>query len=318
MLKKILSFFNKQENDEIEEPAIDPSLGYARLSEFGQLLLAGKYEAFEEAYETLSWDAKTLLNDGIGLNKSYAAAIKSWVEKRPTSYIANLFAGVCKTNLAWLARSSANASEVGQSQAERFIRLLEDAYNYLSEADKLNPEDAEICARTIRVGMGLGIELEVMDGYFNAAIDLIPHHVSTHLMMINYLNPKWHGSVEAMHAFAQERFENGGSSLLAVLPLFAITEEWLYYNMTDEHEKRKAFFRNAELKKYITDLYESFQEEEDGQLLIPYVYNYFAFLFYQFGELEKARVIIKKIAGKMTVYPWAYVEIDSVKKLEAL
>lgn len=249
MLKRILSFFNKQDEAEIEEPAIDLSLSYPRLQEFSQLLLAAKYEAFEAAYENLTWDAKTLLNEGIGLNKRYANAIKSWVENRPTSYIANLFAGVCKTNLAWIARSSANASEVGQTQAERFISLLEDAYNYLSEADKLNPEDAEICARTIRVGMGLGIELNVMEGYFNAAIDLVPQHLITHLMMINYLNPKWHGSLEAMQAFAQDRLEEGGSSLLTVLPLFSITEEWLYYNMTDEHEKRKAFFRNTELKK---------------------------------------------------------------------
>lgn len=64
-----------------------------------------------------------------------------------------------------------------------------------------------------------------------------------HLMMLNYLTPKWKGSVEAMHHFADTRYTETGSTLLIVLKLFAVTEEWLWYNMNNENESTNNFLK---------------------------------------------------------------------------
>lgn len=300
------------------EPLIDISLGYPRLEEFKQYLSNKQYQNFETAYESLSWDAKTLLNEGIGLNEHCAQDIQQWVKQYPDSYIANLFAGVSNTCLAWIARTAKRAVDVSEDNAERYIRLLEEALEYLTRADQLNEEDAEICARTIRVLMGLSAEEEQTLSYFNAAASFIPNHLMAHLMMLNYLTPKWKGSVEAMHDFANTRYAEGGSSLLIVLKLFAITEEWLWYDMNDENDKHKAFFKDDTFNNSIVDLYNTYQEEEDGRLLIPYVYNYFAFLFWKMNKKELARELIKKIPGQMTIYPWAYMGVESNKQLQQL
>lgn len=66
------------------------------------------------------------------------------------------------------------------------------------------------------------------------------------------------------------------------------------------------------------ELYNNYKEEEDGQLLIPYVYNYFAFLFWKMDKKELAKALIKKIPGKMTIYPWAYLGIESNEQLQNL
>lgn len=321
MLNRLMNMFRKNEDDNQplqQVPAIDLSLVYERLDEFRQYLLKKDYATFCREYEAITWDAKTLLNEGLGLDERMSPAIEKWVAEQPGSYIARLFAAVSATCLAWIARTAARGAAVSDERAETFLSLLEKAHGHLTEADRLNPDDAEICARMIRVCMGLGIDREVTESYFDAAIQLVPNHLMAHLMMINFLNPKWGGSLEEMQNFAMMQIQETGSSLLITLRLFAIAEEWLYYDLNDEKEKKKAFFQTTELREEVMVLYAAYTEEEDGRLLVPYVYNYFAFVFYMSGQKELARELIKKIPGKMTVYPWAYLGISSNKDLQKL
>lgn len=315
MFNRLFKAFSSKGKD---EPEIDLSLGYERTNEFKNLLIRGDYKTFEEQYDQLTWDARTLLNEGIGLNYACADSIDKWVNQKPNSYVAQLFAAVSSTNFAWIARTAARGADVSEARAERFFEWLEKAAEHLKLADELNPNDAEICARTIRVYMGLGIEKETVQTFFDAAIQIEPNHLMAHLMMINYLNPKWRGSMEEMYEFANNRYAETDNSLLVVLLLFAIAEEWKYYDMTDDTENRDSFFSNNELKSNIKQMYADYQESEDGNLLIPYVYNYFAFLFYQFDEKKIAREVIGKINGKITVYPWAYLGVENNKQLKSL
>lgn len=312
MLNKLFKAFGGKGKSDI-----DLSLGYSRLAEFKGMLEQGNYAAFETAYETITWDARSLLNEGIGLEADNADLITKWVQQRPDSYIAHLFAGVSKTCLAWIARTAALGASVSQAKADKFFNLLEEAFDHLQRADELNAADAEICARTIRVCMGLQEDTATAFSYFEAARQLVPNHLIAHLMMINYLNPKWQGSLEEMHSFADTMYKETGSSLLVTLKLFAWVEEWLYYGMNDEKDKKQQFFKDAGLKATIKSLYDGYKEEEDGKLLVPYVYNYFSFLFYMTGETALARTIAQKITGKMTVYPWAYIDVNSNKELQS-
>src|SRR5688572_13580764 len=132
MLNKLFKVFKKKENN---EPGIDLSLRYTRLSEFKAYLLEANYSLFEEEYEKLDWDAKTLLNEGIGLDKSFADIIEKWAKQNPGSYIARLFAGVSCTCLAWIARSAVRGADVSASRAESFLELLEEAAAHLKAAD---------------------------------------------------------------------------------------------------------------------------------------------------------------------------------------
>jgi hypothetical protein len=312
MLNKLFKAFRGKEGSDI-----DLSLGYSRLPEFKALLTQGNYAAFESAYEPLTWDAKSLLNEGLGLDAANAGSIEKWVQERDGSYIAHLFAGVSKTCLAWIARTAARGSSVSQDQAEKFFALLEEAFDHLQRADELNPEDAETCGRMIRVCMGLQTDTSTAASYFDAAKKLVPNHLIAHLMMINFLNPKWRGSLEEMQAFANTMYNGTGSSLLITLPLFSLVEEWLHYGMNDEKKKKDNFFKDPALKERIKRMYADYREEEDGKLLIPYVYNSFAFLLHMTGERSLAGEAARKITGKMTIYPWAYIDISSNKEWQA-
>ncbi len=311
MLGKLFGF-GKKEDD------MDRSLGYSRVAEFSTYLTQSAFPLFEEKYKELEADAKSLLSEGLGLNKQYEDSIQKWVSQNDESYIANLFAGVSYTRKACEARTAALGKDVSEKRAMLFIEFLETAYDYLQKADQLNPDEPEICARMIRVCMGLGVDEEPASSYFYAAKELDADHLFSHLMMINYLNPKWHGSMEKMHGFADENYKEGDDNLLVTLKLFAITEEWCYYDIMNESAKARELFKNTELKNKVLSLYHKFREPSKGALLVPVARNYFAFLLYQFGEKNLARTEIRKIAGKMTEYPWAYLGILSNKKLQEL
>jgi hypothetical protein len=311
MLNKLFKIFSGSSS----KPDIDLSLGYARLDEFMNYLRNKQYQAFEQAYEALNWDEKTLLNDGIGLDEANEDLIQQWVAEQNGSYIANLFAGVLKTRTAWIARTAALGRNVSEEKAAKYFGLLEEAFGFLKEADSINEEDAEICARFIRVCMGLQVEKEDTYSYFNAAMEIEPSHFMAHWMMINFLNPKWNGSLEEMHGFADEHYQK--SSLLMALKLFAFVEEWNFYAISND-KQAAGFFNSKELGSKINSLFSNYVEEEDGKSLVPYVYNYFAFLFYKIGEKDKAKGLIEKLQGKMTIYPWAYIGVDSNAQLQKL
>jgi hypothetical protein len=301
-----------------KKEAPDLSFGYTPYEEFKNYLLSGNFASFETAYNELEWDAQTILNESIGLHPDFVKSIQQWVSNSPDSYVSNLFAGVSSTYLAWEARTAATGANVSEKKAAQFFELLEQAAKYLQLSDEINPDHPETSARMIRVYMGLGVEEEATRSYFDAATAMEPAHLMSHLMMANYLAPKWRGSIETMQAFANESMNGATNSLLVTIPLFAITEEWLYYNMMGEQTRHDNYFKDPAIRSRVEELLATYQEEASGSLLIPYVYNYFAFLFAQMNERQKTRELLKKIDGKMTIYPWAYIGIDSNEKLQKL
>jgi len=313
MFRKL--FFGKNDSS---KDAFDLSLGYSRLQEFKDYLINRNFEIFEDTYESLNWDEKTLLNDGIGLNENLSEEVFNWVNQRPDSYVANLFAACMQTRLAWIARTAGLGINVSEKRAIKFAEYLESAFDFLKKADEINDADAEVCARMVRVCMGLGLENDVTESYFNAAVEIEPNHLMVHLFMINYLSPKWYGSIEEMHSFADNCMQKSNCTLLIVLKLFAIVEEWVYYDMINEKEKKKQFFADASTKKMVYDLYDKYYSPKEGTLMEPYVFNYFAFLFYMFNEKSLAHKLIEGIAQKGIIYPWTYIGVNDNLQLQNL
>lgn len=298
---------------------IDPGLGFEKIPAFSAYLLNENFDEFEKQFDQLGGDARSLITDGIGLNTGMRNSILKWAEADAGSGTAQLLAGVSETCAAWEARTAARGEEVSERQATLFLNHLEKAVDYLQQADQLAPDNAEVCARMIRALMGLGAETGNAYEYFEAADRLEPRHFMSHMMMANFLTPKWRGSVEELHEFCDNQFRKHNSSVLVCLPLFALVEEWLYYSMVEDHAaKHEEFFKDSRLKEKIATLYRGYREEEPNALFIPYVYNYFAFHFFMIGDKAAAGELIKKIPGKMTVYPWAYIGIESNKELQQL
>lgn len=130
--------------------------------------------------------------------------LDAWCEGDPENYLPYLLRGMFRTNLAWRVRGGGFASSVDVEHQLGFEALLKDALNDLLQAYKLNPKSPHPPARLITVAMGGGLPRDMMETYFQAAIEARPYHLMAHKNKFLYLAPKWHGTIEDYRAFGKE------------------------------------------------------------------------------------------------------------------
>lgn len=295
----------------------DNSLGLPEVQKGLELLAAGRFGDLEHLYEQLSPDGKSLILEGIAIPTRNAKQIDTWCAKNPDSYISQLWQGVSFIGRAWEARTAALGKDVSEKRAQMFFDYLEQAYESLRNSLDILDNNPETCARMIRVMMGLSEDKETAFSYFDAAIETDPAHVATHMMMINYLTPKWKGSIEEMKLFAEERLTITGDTMLTVLPLFAMVETEVYLDMSDD-PAAKTFFKDDLISKKLLGYYQDFENASIERPYKPLAYNYFSYLFYRCSLIEPFKDSRAKMHGNLTVYPWGYHGVDTVEALMRL
>jgi hypothetical protein len=310
MFKQIFSDFLKL-ND------VDVSMGHHRINEFVGFLSNQNYLKFTEEYEKLQWDEQSILVDGIALRDDYEALVRQWLINNSSSYIAQLLVGVNNTFVAWQKRSAALGSAVSNKAANAFFEYLEAAFENLQNSYNLNPNHVETYGRIIRVLMGLQADEETTLSWFNASKEIEPNHLYTHLFMINYLAPKWHGSKEKMGDFAM-KYGSDKRSVLSVLQIFDMIEDWLNHKLQGNDKAHRNYFNDPVIKSSVLDLYHNLDHRMKYKYALPVILNYFSFALYMIGEKDLARKEIKNIKGKLREYPWSYKEVINNKQLQNL
>lgn len=295
----------------------DNSLGLPEIQKGLELLAANRYKELEHLYEHLSPDGKSLMLEGIAIPTQHAKQIDAWGINNPDSYVSQLWQGVSFTGRAWEARTASLAKDVSEKRAQIFFDYLERAYESLRNSLDILDNNPETCARMIRVMMGLSEDKETTYSYFDAAIETDPGHVATHMMMINYLNPKWKGSIEEMQQFAEERRSITGDKILTVLPLFSMVETQLYLEITED-PAAPTFFNDPAISQKLLGYYQDFENASIQRPYSPLVYNYFSYLFYHCKLIDQFKDSRAKMKGHLTVYPWGYDGVDTVEALMRL
>jgi Domain of unknown function (DUF4034) len=295
---------------------IDRSLGFVRINEFRNYLLTEAYDKFERGYDFLHWADRTFLVEGCCAEPEYADAIERWSKTHRESQQAHLFMGVMLTYRAWHIRTAQTADKLSAVQKTRFRDTLQIALEHLEFSDEVNPNDPEICARIIRVLMGLGAAEDIVERWFMAAKAMETNHLQAHIAMLTYLAPKWHGNSSLMYGFANKHYMASDKGILSVLPLYAMVEEWLFLGINGETEAHTHFFKEGYRRTYILQVQAKFIEYPETAALSPIFYNYLAFLLLQIGEPELVRAIAPNfVLDKMTEFPWAYIHVNTPPEL---
>lgn len=317
----MFSFFRKRPDKKSEAPTeISNDLGIPEVNHFNQMLQKSFFQEASQFYSQSPWFRQSLMAEGSGLSVTNFDRIKEWHLQMPHDFVASLMWGVALTGKAWRVRGSGAGSTVSEDDAVSFTDLLEEAMEAIQASDQQNEQHAETCARAIRVCMGLGLDEPTTMSFFEAGKGFEPEHLHLHLMMANYLTPKWRGSKEALHAFAKENFEQHPHGHLVVLPLFAIVEEALYYGMTDQSEKEKQVWLRIDYRELSLHLFDQYSRRSvaDSEVLAPIVFNYFSYVFYQQKRTQLARQALEGMQNHITTYPWSYEGIDSIQMLQKL
>ncbi|MFL5340094.1 MAG: hypothetical protein ACJ8F7_08075 [Gemmataceae bacterium] len=153
---------------------------------------------------------------------------------------------------AWEARGSGYADTVTKEGWKEFRKLLTAARQSLQNAWAGNPRDGKIAARMMWVVIGLDLGRAEMEMWFERAMKADPDNRKACLNMMEYLEPKWHGSLEEMMAFgracaATKNWRSGIPLLLADAHRRAS-----YY---EDKDKRVKYFKSSVIYGEISKLY---------------------------------------------------------------
>jgi hypothetical protein len=130
--------------------------------------------------------------------------LRQWCRKYPNSYLAYALMGHCDLSSAWNCRGGGWAHETSPQQMREFRKWLNIGKKHLLHSYKLNPDFAYSSVGMITYCMGMGKERAEMEIWYERAQKADPWNTDSMQKKLEYLQPKWCGSLEEMKAFAYE------------------------------------------------------------------------------------------------------------------
>jgi len=187
--------------------------------------------------------------------------------------------------LAWIYRGNGYADTITTDGQKGFEANLAVADKALNRAWELDPKDARIAVQMIGVELGQGQGRDRMELWFNRAMKDDPNDYDACSAKLNYILPKWYGSIDDMLAFGRECVTNtawGGSVPLVLVDAhYDIASE--YTNITDQMN----YYRQPEVWSDISSAYEQyFQSNPDNDGYIAY-YARYAYYAKQWKKLDE-------------------------------
>ena len=158
-------------------------------------------EEVHEACRDLMWE---LERNKKQLEEFYFAIEKPLFANWPQEALAFLIKGNFYIKHAWKARGKRYADKVTDEGWKLFFERLADAEKALERAWSLDPTIEQIALSMMTVELGQGKGRERMEMWFDRAMGLNSNSFSACSHKLYYLEPKWHGSPEAMLKFGQE------------------------------------------------------------------------------------------------------------------
>jgi hypothetical protein len=105
---------------------------------------------------------------------------------------------------AWMARGIGYADSVSDSGWKLMKARLDIAADSLEKAWKLDPQDTRICLEMMRVILGQEKGQDQMELWFQRGMRLDPSNTDLCSAKLEYLRPRWNGSIKEMIEFGRE------------------------------------------------------------------------------------------------------------------
>ena len=291
-------------------PAFDVAEGNAFVSQGLTLLQAGNGAALGRLYVGLPPADRVHFLDGLGLLSDIGTALPA---RGGDPSLAAIEGGL---GYVWAhrLRGFATADQTSDAQAFNMYDMADEAHAALDEAARLMPQDSAVHAFRIRAEMlARGVEggVEAVFRDLDAAGE---PNVLASLARLNYLTPKWHGSVDVMHAFADAAIARAPNAAFLALKARACIEEWLYETGMNEVPGATAAFKaksaTPAFRKSLADLDDRFLDLlRSGPALsgaeAHFARNQFAVLFVAFVDRPRLKHHLTALAAPAAV-PWGY------------
>jgi hypothetical protein len=176
---------------------------------------------------------------------------------------------------AWEARGSGPAKDVTEDGWARFTQRLAIAQEALEKAWDLDSSMKEAAEYMITVELGQGKGRPRMETWFERAMQLDPQDHAACVRKLSYLEPKWHGSPEAMIEFGRECVTNKQWGGQVPLTLFEAHLRLSKYLPASEQAN---YWKQAEVWNDLKSSFNRFLELNPGAQEWRRPYFYYAYL----------------------------------------
>ena len=191
----------------------------------------------QEIYEACTEGLKTYRRDAKLYADFYQRIEGSLFKKRVNEPVVWLVKGETWTEIAWQARGSGYADSITDEGRKAFKDGLAEAERALDRAWQLDPTDVRIPMAMLNVELGQGKGRDRMELWFGRAMELNTNNFMACRAKLNYLEPKWYGSREAMIAFGRECVASATWGGRVPLALLDAHENLSHYLSADEQSE---------------------------------------------------------------------------------
>ncbi|MEV7860907.1 DUF4034 domain-containing protein [Streptomyces hirsutus] len=232
--------------------------------------------------------------------------LRELIAKAPDDVFALTVLGSHEIGAAWEIRTEARAQDVSREQFAAFHARLAEAEKLLIRATALDPSHDAAWAERLNTARGLNLGQNEARRRYDRLAAHHPHHFTGQARLLQQLLPKWGGSWQAAHGFAQECLRrapdgalNGG--LVAEVHM----EHWL--DLPTDRE-RTEYLRQPHLHAELV-------EAAEHSVFHPHfrptygwvtVQGCFAALFSLIGDRARAAAHFRTMGNLASEYPWSY------------
>jgi hypothetical protein len=235
-------------------------------------------EALESFYEAVSANPGGL---EYALRDLEVPLAKRWSKVAGT----HLFAAKVHLKLAWRERGAGYADTVTERGWQGFKENITAAERALEQAWALDPKDVRIPIQMLTVELAQGKGRSRMEQWFERAMALDPNSYEACDAKRYYLEPKWHGSEEALLEFGHECVNS--QTWKGRVPLVLVdTHEALARYLTDPDE-RKNYWKSPTVWEDVRAAFEKFFALNPDSTSWRHNYAKFAYLCERWDELNR-------------------------------
>lgn len=295
-----------------KQAAFDLSEGNRHVAPGLALLEAGKGRELAELYGGLAPADRLHFLDGLGQMSEIGAPLPA-LSDHPALYA---IAGGLHYVWAHRLRGFATADRTSDTQVMDMAEMAAVAEDLLEAATDATPGDSALHGFRFRAMMLTGAPASAFEA---ATADLRTTgeaNVLAELARMNYLAPKWHGSVGEMHAAAENAMDGAPNASFLALKARAWIEEWLYQTAMNDDEAEIAAFREKAksdaFRAEIAELDDQFRHRftagpELSFAEAGFAHNNFAVLLTLFRDKLRLKPHLSAIGATAFQTPWGYI-----------
>ncbi|MCX3061035.1 hypothetical protein [Streptomyces beihaiensis] len=233
-------------------------------------------------------------------------ALRAWVAAAPGDVLALTLLGAREINIGWGIRTAARASKVSREQFEAFHEHLRRAEQLLIRATAIDPAYDAAWSERLNTARGLQLGQHEARRRYDRLSEHHPSHFTAQARLLQQLCPKWSGSWEAAHGFAQECMLGAPEGAMSAgLVAEAHVEHAL--DLRDDRE-RTAYLRQSHVHAELVEA--ARRSVLHPRFRRPYgwvtVQGSFAVLFSMIGDKAQAAAHFHALNGLASEYPWSY------------